>query len=183
MRSTVDDTVRTIEAVTREAQARFGGLSADALNRAPGPGQWSIAQCLDHLITINRLYFPTFAALAAGRYQPSLWARISPFSGFFGRFLVNSLRPENLKPMKTTARAQPASRIAADIVERFVAHQEELASHIRAIPATRDADHTRLTSPLMGLVTYNLTDCLTMLAVHEQRHLNQATRVLHAFSR
>ncbi len=177
----MDRTVQTIESVTRDAQAAFGGLSADALNWAPAPGKWSIAQCLDHLITINRLYFPTFTAMADGRYEPSWWARVSPLSGFFGRFLVNALRPDNPKPVKTTSRAQPSSsRISADIVDRFAAHQGELVRHLRALPASLDPAKTRMASPLLGFVTYSLADCLTMLAVHEERHLNQAKRVLAA---
>lgn len=175
--------IETIESVTRQVRAEFGGLSVEQLNRRPAAGQWSVAQCLDHLITINRLYFPVLAAIAAGTYRPSVWARVSPLSGMFGGLLVKSLRPDNPKPIKTSAKAEPsASQIPADILDRFEAHQADLVRHIRAIPASVDERRTVLTSPLVGFVTYSLADCLTMLAVHEERHLGQARRVITAVS-
>jgi hypothetical protein len=173
--------ITTLESATSQVRREFGGLSAEQLNWTVGEGRWSIAQCLDHLIVINRLYFPMLTALADGAYRPSLWARISPLSGLFGRILVKSLSPDNPTPVKTSTKALPSSsNISADIVARFEAHQSELIRHIRAIPTTVDADRTVVTSPLVSLITYSLSDCLTMLAVHEERHVAQARRVAEA---
>lgn len=173
--------IPALEAVTHQVRSEFGGLSAEQLNWAAAAGRWSIAQCLDHLMTINRLYFPMLAAVADGSYRPSLWARISPLSGFFGGLLVKSLGPDSPKPVKTSPKAQPSSsQISADIVARFAAHQTDLIKHITAIPASVDPDRVVVTSPLVGVVTYSLTDCLTLLVVHEERHLGQARRVVAA---
>jgi hypothetical protein len=40
---------------------------------------------------------------------------------------------------------------------------------------------TIITSPLAGFVTYSLDDCLTILIVHERRHVLQAKRVVQSF--
>lgn len=170
--------MQVLDDVTREVEALCGPLTVDQLNWTPGPGRWSIAQCLDHLITTNALYFPVFDAMATGRYTPPLWARLSPFSGFLGRFLIRSLDPANAKPITTVPAAEPSSSaLPADIVARFVAHQRELIRRLRALPATLDPASTKMASPLAGAVTYSLTDCLQIIAVHERRHLGQATRV------
>ena len=176
----IEQVVQVLDDVTREVEEAFGSLNATQLNWAPGPKRWSVAQCLDHLMTTNALYLPVFHELAAGRHQPGVWARISPFSGFFGRLLIRSLDPANVKPMKTTARAEPSrSTLPADIVSRFVAHQRELSSAMRALPSTLDVN-TTMASPLLGFVTYSVADGLRIIALHEQRHLGQAQRVTQA---
>jgi hypothetical protein len=49
-----------------------------------------------------------------------------------------------------------------------------MIEHLEKIPATIDPVRTIITSPLLGLITYSLDDCYTMLVVHCQRHLDQA---------
>lgn len=181
-RTEMDERVRdvTLELadVAAAATTRCGELSAAQLNWKPAPNRWSIAQCFDHLITTHSLYLPLLRALQAGRHRSSFWERHSPLSGFFGRFLINALRPDNLKPMKTTSKAAPStSEIDGRIIERYRAHQDELIRALCDIPAELDPRTTIITSPLLGLITYSLDDCFTILVVHSQRHLGQATRV------
>lgn len=165
--------------VADDAKATFGSLSSGQLNWKPAPKSWSIAQCFDHLITTHSLYFPLFDKLADGTPSPTFWEKYSPLSGFFGRFLIRSLRPENAKPMKTTSKALPSSsKIGGDIIGRYCRHQEQLIAAIEKIPADVDPRKTMVTSPLMGLVTYSLDDCYEIIAVHGPRHFNQAKRVM-----
>jgi hypothetical protein len=94
--------------------------------------------------------------------------------------LIKSTGPENPKKMKTSKKAYPsASEIGGDIVDRFRDHNRELAAHIGKISPELDL-RTVMTSPLAGFVTYSLDDCLTILVVHELRHLLQAKRVMKA---
>ena len=162
-----------------DAKATFGLLSAGQLNWKPAPKSWSIAQCFDHLITTHSLYFPLFEKLANGNAKQTFWESYSPLSGFFGRFLIKSLRPENVKPMKTTSKAFPSSsEIGGDIIERYVENQNQLINAIRKVPADVDPQKRIVSSPLMGLVTYTLDDCYEILVVHGPRHFNQAKRVM-----
>ena len=81
--------------------------------------------------------------------------------------------------MKTTSKAQPSSsEIDGDIIDRYVANQNQLIEAINKIPAEIDLAETKVTSPLMGLVTYSLDDCYEIIAVHGPRHFNQAKRVM-----
>ena len=166
-----------LERITADASASFGGLTGEQLNWKTDEKSWSVAQCLEHLITVNNLYFPIFERMRAGNVPNTFLEKYSPLSGFFGRFLIKAMMPENPKKMKTSKNAYPSSsEIAADIVERFAKHNRELADHIAKIPPEFDL-RTIITSPLAGFVTYSLDDCLTMLVVHEQRHMLQAKRV------
>jgi len=164
--------------VADDARAAFGSLSAAQLNWKPAEKSWSIAQCFDHLITTHSLYFPLFERLGKGDTASSSWEKHSPLSGFFGRFLIKSMRPENLKKMKTTSKAEPSSsEIGADIVERFAEHQDKLIAAIKKLPSDIDPTKQMVTSPLLSIVTYSLDDTFTILVVHCQRHFGQAKRV------
>lgn len=174
----IKSVISDLESVSDDARSSFGGLTTAQLNWKPSEKEWSVAQCLDHLITINSLYFPVFEKMRTGGFANTFWERYSPFSGFFGRYLIKAMSPENLKKTKTSKKAYPSeSEIDAGIVERFQDHNRELAGHVAGIPAEFDLK-TIVTSPLAGFVTYSLDDCLTMLVVHERRHILQAKRVL-----
>jgi uncharacterized damage-inducible protein DinB len=177
----VDEIVERLNEVTRDARAAFGGLSHEQLNWRETPERWSVAQCLDHLITMNRLYFPLLGEIRAGAARPTAWERLSPFSGFFGKLLIRSLSPDNPRKTKTSPKAEPSSSdIDVGIIDRFARHQVELIEHIRGIPSSVDRGRRIVTSPLAAFVTYSLDDCLTILVVHEQRHVQQAKRVMEA---
>lgn len=178
MDARIDAVTADLAALADEASERFGRLTIEPLNWKPAPGSWSVAQCFDHLITTNELYFPIFRELAQGQTSPSFWQRYSPLSGFFGRFLIKIVDPDNPKKTKTISRAEPsASDIDGRIIERFVAHQRALIEHVRRIPAGIDRQATVITSPFLSLITYSLEDCLTILDLHGRRHSDQARRV------
>jgi len=80
-----------ISKVAADVRISFGNLSPAQLNWKPDDKSWSVAQCLDHLITTHRQYFPLFKKMAAGDAKPTFWEKASPLSGFFGRFLIKSL--------------------------------------------------------------------------------------------
>lgn len=167
-----------LKRVADETKASFGSLSAEQLNWKPAEKSWSVAQCFDHLTVTHSLYFPLFEELAREKAAPTFWQRVSPLSGFFGRFLIKSLDPANSRPMKTTSKAYPSSsEIGGDIIERFAEHQDKLITALKEIPSDIDPAKTIITSPLLGIVTYSLDDTFTILVHHCRRHFNQAKRV------
>lgn len=177
----ISDVCSSLEATSNEAREVFGGLSKEQLNWKPAEKSWSIAQCLDHLITVHGKYFPLLERLENGSVETTFLERFSPLSGFFGRFLIKSMRPENPKKMKTTASAEPStSEIDAGILDRYCEHQSDLIDRLNKLPADLDAAKTIITSPLAGFVTYSLDDTFTILDVHGQRHIQQAKRVMEA---
>ena len=170
-----------IEKIAEEASATFGNLTVEQLNWKPDPKSWSAAQCFDHLITINSLYFPLFEKLKSNQISSSFWEKHSPLSGFFGRYLIKTLSPEYQKKTKTSKKAYPSSsEIDGSIIERFGEHQRQLADHISNISPELVLEETIVTSPLVSFVTYNLADCITLLTVHERRHFLQAKRITEA---
>jgi hypothetical protein len=169
--------VRELEAVGREARAVFGGLSAAQLNWKPSAEQWSVGQCFDHLIVTNGSFFPVMERVAAGTFKSELWARVSPFSGYFGRYILGALDPSKGRKIKAPRAFLPASSdVDADVIGRFVGNLTEVAARMRATERA-DLGRTVVTSPAMALVTYSLRDVYRIFVAHARSHFEQARRV------
>src|ERR1044071_526883 len=147
----IEGFVEELRAVTSDALKVFGGLSAAQLNWKPSAEQWSAGQCFDHLIVTNSCFFPDMERVAAGTYRSSLWGRVSPLSGFFGRFILKALAPEKGRKTKAPRVFEPTrSDVAADVVERFAAHQDDLVNHMRATSGA-DLRGLNATSPVSAV--------------------------------
>ena len=169
--------IEELKAITDEARETFGKLSAAQLNWRPGAEQWSVGQCFEHLIKTNRSFFPTLEQISRGERKGRTWERLSPFSGFFGRLVLSSLKPESARKFKAPRGLRPSSSdVEAAVVEQFAAHQGELAELMRAT-AGLDLRRTVVTSPISGFVTYSLMDGFRIVVMHERRHFAQARRV------
>lgn len=162
-------------AVTTEARARFGTLTREQLEWRPPPGGWSVAQCLDHLILTTASYLPDLRAIGAGTRKARRWERLSPFSRAFGRMLIGFMQQDD-KRSRTPPRFVPPSDVGGDIVARFAASQDELATVIRST-ANVDWDQTIVSSTFSRIATYPLADAYTIILEHQRRHVRQAQRV------
>ena len=168
-----------LRAVAEEARKAFGPLSAAQLTWKHSAEQWSVGQCLEHLLKTNRGFYPALEEAARGGRAGSLWERVSPLSGLFGRLIVRGLAsrrkfkaPRGLRPS--------ASDVGAGVVEKFAGQQGELAELMRAAAAGTDLRRTVVTSPIAGFVTYSMLDACRIVAAHNRRHVLQARRVTEA---
>ena len=166
------------ETIARDAQSTFGHLNAEQINWKPSADQWSVAQCLDHLIATNRELFALFDQTLNGSRQTKLIERLPFLPGFFGRLMVKVLAPDAKQKFKAPPTAIPsASALDPDIVGQFVAHQQEAIGKMKAIEKF-DPARVIVTSPFAGFMTYSLLDACRIIVVHERRHFAQAERVM-----
>lgn len=175
----IEGLVKELQAVAEDTMKVFRDLKPAQLNWKPSAERWSVGQCFDHLIVTNDCFIPDMVKLAAGTYKPSLWARVSPLSGFFGRFVINSLDP--LKGRKTKAPrvfAPAQSDVEPDVIVKFIRRQSEVAMYMRATEtAGVDLRRTIVTSPVSPVATYSLLDAYRIVVAHERKHFEQARRV------
>ncbi|MBV9958164.1 MAG: DinB family protein [Acidobacteria bacterium] len=171
---------RQLEGVTADVRREFTNLSAAQLNWKQSAEEWSIGQCLDHLVQTNEQFFLSFDQIIRGEKQQTVWERLPVLPKFFGRFIVNAANPESTRKVKAPKVFAPASSdVDAHIVESFIAHQALVASKLKALEKV-DARNIKVTSPVARFVTYSLLDACTILVYHERRHFEQARRVLAA---
>lgn len=167
-----------LESIKREARTSFGQLTEEQLNWKPTPEEWSVGQCLDHLIVSNVGFFPVMGQVAVGQYTPSFKERLPILPRLFGYLVLNAVKPLTPRKFKARPAFQPASsNISPDIISRFETHQSEVVEHMKSTDGI-DLHKTIITSPIASFITYSLFNAYQIIVAHEQRHLAQAKRVL-----
>ena len=163
--------------IANETKSTFGHLKPSQLNWKPGPDRWSVAQCFDHLLNSNEGYFPVIEDVLAGKKR-TLWERMPLLPGLAGKLLIKSLDPANTRKLKAPKRFEPAqSDIKGSVINDFVDQQGRIVEKMKA---TEDLDLEKIviTSPALAAMTYSLMDAYRIIVVHEQRHFQQAKRVM-----
>jgi hypothetical protein len=168
--------VREAADLGRLAEQQFGGLTPGQLNWRPNPDEWSVGQCLDHLIVATTTYFPAFRDIQAGTKRATVWERVPLLPSLFGPWLIRLLSPERSRKVRAPAVFRPTERlIDPRIIRTFAATQQEL---VRFMAGTAPGDLDRIvTSPAARFITYDLLDAYRIIVVHGQLHLQQARRV------
>jgi DinB superfamily len=167
-------------AIAADAERTFGPLNADQLNWKRGADEWSVAQCLEHLIKIDGAYFPQFRLIEQGAYAPT-WRDHAPWlARLFGSLILRAVQPASRRRFKSAKHVEPsAGEIDADIVARFTAHQQEVIEHMTAT-GRRDLGTVVVTSAVAPIAFYSALDAFRILVAHERRHIGQAERVINA---
>jgi DinB family protein len=170
-----------LDAADARADAIAGNLTADQLNWTPGPGVWSVGQCVEHLCLANEVYVAAIAE-SLGVAATGAVDEIAP--GWFGRWFIRTY----IEPTTQHRRARAPRKIApiaapidTSILDRFIASNaaaRDVASRARAY----DINRVRFRSPFVPLIRFTVGTGLQVIARHNHRHLDQAERVRHSAS-
>ena len=163
------------------ATDRFLVLSPAQLGWRPKPGAWSVAECLDHLLTTHRLYLGSVERSLAKASEPAA-ADAAFESGRLASWFIRSLGPDSSRRMKTPEMFKPAGvglEGEADprVVRRFAAQQRQIMSVIEKSREV-DLERVKVASPVSGLLRFRLGDALRLMVEHNKRHLKQADAVV-----
>lgn len=163
------------------AQRRFRPLSAEELNRrpGPGPGRWSAGQCLEHLNIVGGYYMPRIARRIARAQARGSKPTPTVKQGYFGGRFIEAMRtPPGVKPTVTPQRYAPTgNRLPRTVAEVFSRQIDEL---LRLVLLARQVNANAVLIPnaVFPLLLLRLADQLEFLVVHIQRHVAQAEAVL-----
>ncbi|MEX0719506.1 MAG: DinB family protein [Balneolaceae bacterium] len=173
-----DKWLEALDKNTEDFKQAFGQLAAEQLNWKPDEERWSIAQNIDHLITINESYFPHLEAIQNGTYQVPFTGKFGVLVNLFGKALLKSVQPDTRKKVKTFSIWEPAkSEIDSNIISRFEHHQSDLKQVISDSQKLLE-NGTVVSSPASKYVVYKLETAFDIIVAHEQRHFKQANEVL-----
>src|ERR687885_616520 len=147
----MDDVLDAARRVVSTTAARWEGLvdtlPEELLERRPAPGEWSALECLQHLLTVERLVIPV-------RVRHILEARpeLIPY---------DPDAPREPLPERT-----PSELVAAFADERR-ANEEALLAHVTPADLERSSYH-----PEFGTVTLRML--INLWAAHDLQHTVQA---------
>lgn len=171
------DVAADFEAVATDVRTVFGQLDAHQINWRPSGSAWSVAQCFDHLLTINQQMQRAMDAALDPAVPRTMWQRLPLLPAMLGRVMVKSLSPQATRKLPAPATAAPSlSTIDADVIGRFAESQAAAAVRVRVLDGTGRAA-TVMVSPFAAWVTYSLLDAWRLTAAHQRRHFEQARRV------
>lgn len=175
----LDALVADVQRVRETTNRRFRSLTDEQLNRGPGPGKWSVGQCLEHLNIMGGLYLPVISRkIKAARERGSKPAD-TVAHGLIGRKMTEAMRrPASEKALKTPQQYAPSgSRLPRTVVEVFSRQLDELENLIDQARQV-NANAVRIPNPIIPMLLPRLTDALELLVEHLKRHISQAERVL-----
>ena len=172
------DEVRNIN---HAAEELVRNLSEAELLWKPGPGRWSIAQCLDHLVSAGRTELPSIRrAITEGRSR-KLFGH-GPYhyrSLTLGSVLIKVMSAGARLKFKAPKPYLPSdSKTPADVIRDFFLVQQELSDYIRQ---ANGLHLVRTKVPVLDFKYIRLTlgQEFKLIVAHEQRHILQAQRIKH----
>ena len=171
-----------LDAAEKDARALVSGLSESLGAWRTDPESWSVAECLDHLATGNRVYLAAMQPSADRARSRGRVRRGPARPGLLGGWFVNYLEPP-VKPQlksKTPSKIRPRSAPPlSDAFAAFLASQDDLRRFLRTY-ADIDLTGVRFPNPFIPGLRFSLATALHVLPAHERRHLWQAWRVRRA---
>jgi hypothetical protein len=181
--------IETLEAAfnmaERDARALVAGLPEELGGWRATPESWSVAQCLEHLATANRLYLSAMRPAAERALRSGRRRRRAVRPGVIGGWFVRSLEPpvnprlRGKAPKSIQPRPSPPLHEA---IAAFLESQDEVRFFLRTYSET-DLAGVRFPNPFIRGLRFSLATGLHVIAAHERRHLWQARRVREAAER
>ncbi|MDX5476896.1 MAG: DinB family protein [Cyclobacteriaceae bacterium] len=170
--------INELDKLSGDIRDSFGNLDKEILFLKPDSKSWSIAEILEHLITVNSSYFPIFKQLIDNTFVSAFIGKFSFFTKLFGNMIYQSVSDGGKKKIRTFPLWEPKIKEGeADIIENFLAHQEDLKNWIKELGPYIEKEAI-IHSPANKLIVYSLPQALDIIIAHEKRHLEQAKNVL-----
>ena len=151
----LEDQLGTAE---RDAQALVSRLTEECGGWRASPDSWSVAECLDHLATANRVYLSAMQPAALRACEEGRQRHGPAIPGLVGRVFLSSLEPPVRAFFRTKAPRSIRPRAAPSLTEAFasfVASQDEVRALLRA-NAELDLASIRFRNPFLRGVRFSL---------------------------
>lgn len=165
-----------LDAAERDARALVSGLDEKLGAWRASEDSWSVAQCLDHLASGNRIYLGAMQEAALLARKRERWRRGPAIPGLIGRWFVNYMEPPVKTLFKTKAprsirpRNSPALR---DAFDKFIESHHEMGVFLQR-NADLDLARVHFVNPFIRIIRFSLATGLHVIPAHERRHLWQA---------
>lgn len=177
------DKIQLIESLENEIEKHlqiaihtFQNLNEAVLLEIPENGGWNIAQCFEHLNSYGRYYLPQInAGLSKHMDNPQ---KKSFKSSWLGSYFTKMMLPANTRKYKAFKDHIPAVSLDAHkVLAEFIEQQETLLNYIKQA-RNADLDKIRIPISIAKWVRLKLGDVFQFIIAHDERHIQQAQRVL-----
>ena len=178
----IKDLEDQLDAAERDARALAAALAEERGGWHAETGSWSVAECLDHLASANRVYLQAMKEPAIRAREQGRFRRGPATPGFVGRWFVRTMEPPVKAPFRMKAPRTIEPRTAPPLANAFASFrtsQDEVRSFLRAY-VDLDLAAIRFPNPFIRGIRFSPATGLHVITAHERRHLWQAWRVRRA---
>ena len=179
----IEQKIRELADLSVKYTTEFSGLSPAEADLKPSEKEWSINECLDHIVQSNGSYHKVLDAVAQKRHRRSAWSRVPFLPAFWAKMILKAVSPETQGKSKTFPAFMPlSSRYGRNLAGEIATSNAQLTEKLKAI-REEDLDTQIITSPAGPFVTYSVRACVNIQVEHEKRHFNQAKRLKDALAK
>lgn len=157
----------------------FKGLNPEALNWRQSAESWSVLECIEHLNLYGDFYLPEIQKRIE-RATPSTKSILFK-SGLLGNYFANMMLPGKKRTkIKTFKDKNPlGSTLGPEVLGKFTEQQKNLLDLLKKARQV-DLNKVKTSISLSSLFKLKLGDTFRVVVYHNQRHLEQANRVVQA---
>ncbi|RMH73686.1 MAG: DinB family protein [Gemmatimonadetes bacterium] len=161
-----------LEHIKTEMDVFLKTLNLPQLCWKPTPEKWSIADCLDHLLITDTLYFEKLNAAIEYAKQHNIREKTAYKPTLVGAFFVKAVQPGSRVKLKAPSLFKLSTE-PAQVPAKFIAHESQFQQIIETLDGL-DINRLKISTPLTPLIRFSVGDAVHMLYVHQQRHIQQA---------
>ncbi|MEI7585996.1 DinB family protein [Runella sp.] len=174
---TRQDLLSQLQQIRQTVEQKFETLSESQIQWKPAPNQWSVLECLTHLNMVSQYY----------ANQLKFKLEHTPKNGnlpldfqmsFNGKIMLGFVDPKSARkiPAPSMFKPKPYHLDTPKVLKRYYTILQDLEE---AIQKSNQLDwNTKLQSPFTSLLKFRVGDVLIFTLAHQQRHINQALRVI-----
>ncbi len=155
---------------------KFQELPIEVLNARGSSESWTVLECLEHLNLYGDFYLPEIES----RIQVSKSNGASMFNpGLLGNYFAKSMLPkQKLNKMKTFKDKDPInSMLDKKCIDRFIQQQHKTLELLN-MASNKDLNKIKTVVSISKLIKLKLGDTFRVLIYHNQRHIEQANRLI-----
>jgi uncharacterized damage-inducible protein DinB len=175
--STRQDLLAQFLQLRQSVQKIAASLSESQMQWKPAPDKWSVLECLVHLNIVSQYYANQLKFKL--EHTPSPQALPIEFEmSFNGKVMLSFVDPKSTRKVPAPSMFKPKlyHLDTEKVLNRYFAILDDLEEAIRK--SDRIDWNTPLISPFTSWIKFRLGDVLIFITAHQQRHINQALRVL-----
>lgn len=179
MRIKSEELIAELTALTHQHLSYAESLkssAAEALNQKTTPESWSILACLKHL----NLYGNYYLSEIEKQLKKSTSEKERQFkSGLLGNQFAKSMWPkEKLNKMKTFKNMDPLTRqLDKQVLDTFIDQQYKLLQLLHQ-SSNVNLSKVKVGISIIPFIKLKLGDALRVLIYHNERHIQQAKRIM-----
>src|ERR1700728_2139124 len=168
---------KEFDQISVQAREVTKGLNEERFNWRPGPGEWSIEECLAHLLIAGNWEIRAIED-AIGRATAHGMTGAGPFRyGPFERLIVRKTEPPVKRKFTAPKHFRPLhGQPVTAVLPSFLHLQSQLMLLAQSAEGL-DLARIKVPTPISRLIRLSLGMTFAQVAAHERRHLEQAWRV------